>query len=126
MRLGTLIGVYVFGSVGRGEQDDRSDLDLLAVVKNRTGQVAEKEVLRYVPPVWKNLKSSISWYGDERMKTMFGNGELFAWHLHRETIPLYDPSHFLKNLGRPSEYKDGMEDIASFQNILRGIPVQMR
>jgi predicted nucleotidyltransferase len=29
-----LIGVYVFGSVGRSQYDDLSDLDVLAVVRN--------------------------------------------------------------------------------------------
>jgi len=56
---------------------------------------------------------------------MYRNGELFAWHLHNETAPLYDPTGFLCSLGRPAAYKDCLADVDSFCSILSGIPAQV-
>jgi hypothetical protein len=56
---------------------------------------------------------------------MFANGELFAWHLHRETIPLYDPDSFLTGLGKPAPYRDAVADTRSFQTVIKGIPTQV-
>ena len=56
---------------------------------------------------------------------MFRNGELFAWHLHRETLPLYDPTGYLHGLGAPAAYRDAIADTRSFQKVLRGIPDQV-
>lgn len=125
MSSGGLIALYVFGSVGRGQQDSLSDLDLLAVVKNAGGKVSESSILSHVPFAMRHLKPSISWYGGDRLAEMFRNGELFAWHLHRETFPLYDPASFLTKLGRPAPYRDAVPDTRSFQKILRGIPSQI-
>ena len=79
----------MFGSVGRGQQDRLSDLDVLCVVQNGAGRLAEGSIVDYIPPELCSLKLSISWYGGNRIREMFRNGELFAWHLHRETIPLH-------------------------------------
>jgi hypothetical protein len=125
MSSGELIGVYVFGSVGRGQHDSLSDLDLLAVVKNGAGKVAELSIVSHVPETLQRLKPSISWYGRDRLREMYRNGELFAWHLHRETVPLYDPNSFLKGLGKPAVYRDAVADTRSFQKVLKGIPSQI-
>ena len=85
MKSGELIAAYVFGSVGRGQQDELSDLDLLAIVKNGGGKVHEEVVASHIPRDLQCLKLSISWYGANRLREMFRNGELFAWHLYRET-----------------------------------------
>ena len=47
--MGELLGVYVFGSVARGDRDLRSDLDLLAVVADGRGKVKEEDVHVHVP-----------------------------------------------------------------------------
>lgn len=125
MSVGELIGIYIFGSVGRGQQDALSDLDLLAIVKNGAGKISELSVVSHVPEAFRGLKPSISWYGGDRLSEMFRNGELFAWHLHRETLPLYDPNSFLKSLGQPAEYRDAAVDTRSFQKVLKGIPSQI-
>jgi hypothetical protein len=124
--MGELVAVYIFGSVGRGEHDERSDLDLLAVVKDGAGRLAEHHVLGHVPPELRHLKPGISWYGQNRLRQMFNNGELFAWHLAFETIPLYEAIPFLKILGQPNPYQEMTEDVNSFHNILRGIPDQLK
>jgi predicted nucleotidyltransferase len=125
MTQGELIGTYIFGSVGRGQQDGLSDLDILAVVKNGRGRVADNVVIATVPDEFKSLKASIAWYGGDRLREMFKNGELFAWHLHRETIPMFDPEGFLAKLGKPSEYREFLADIFSFRKVIIGIPPQL-
>jgi predicted nucleotidyltransferase len=123
--VGDLIAIYIFGSVGRGEHDERSDLDILAVVRNRSGKVKEGLVLTYIPKHLTLLKPSISWYGRERIAEMYHNGELFAWHLYRETVAIFEQYPFLATLGEPKPYRDGAVDVRSFQKILQGIPDQV-
>jgi hypothetical protein len=125
MKPAGLIAVYVFGSVGRGQEDDLSDLDVLAVVKNGAGKMPQDVISQYIPGTLGRLKLSASWYGADRLRMMFGNGELFAWHLHRESFPLHDPTGFLEGLGRPSKYRDAVADTRSFQKVLRGISSQL-
>ncbi|WP_425338909.1 nucleotidyltransferase domain-containing protein [Methylocapsa acidiphila] len=49
MKSGELIAAYIFGSVGRGQQDASSDLDVLAVVRDGGGKVAE-DVVAFLYP----------------------------------------------------------------------------
>lgn len=121
-----LIGVYLFGSVSRGEIDDLSDLDILAVVEDGEGKLSENIVLEKIPHTYANLIPSISWYGKKRLAEMFKNGELFAWHIYQENIPLYDPNNFLEMLDIPSFYADSLVDVKSFFEILSEIPIQLK
>lgn len=123
--MGTLLGVYIFGSVARNDYDSKSDLDLLAIVKNGSGRVEESEVLAYVPHELRALKGSISWYGESRIREMFHNGELFAWHISTESRPLFETTRLIANLGAPQPYLGSADDIRSFQKVLRGIPQQV-
>jgi hypothetical protein len=125
MTEGKLIGAYIFGSVGRGQQDHLSDLDVLAVVKNGTGRISDSVIAATIPDHLRSLKLSIAWYGDERVRKMFAHGELFAWHLYMENIPIVDPHRFLAGLGRPSEYREFGADVSSFRKIMIGIPIQL-
>ena len=123
--MGRLLGVYVFGSVARGDRDARSDLDLLAVVADAEGKVAADEVTAHVPSNLAQMESSISWYGGRRLGRMFANGELFAWHLHGEAVPLHEAEPLIAALGRPAPYVDASADVASFEKVLAGIPAQL-
>ncbi|WP_294329205.1 nucleotidyltransferase domain-containing protein [uncultured Sphingomonas sp.] len=124
--MGQLLGVYVFGSVARGDRDPRSDLDLLAVVADGRGKVEESEVYSYVPPDLADLEASISWYGQRRLGAMFANGELFGWHLHQEAIPLFETEPVIAKLRVPAPYRDAAADVASFEKVLSGIPDQLQ
>jgi len=123
--MGELLGVYVFGSVARGDHDPRSDLDLLAVVADGKGKVEEGKVYAHVPSKLSDLKASVSWYGQRRLAAMFENGELFSWHLYQEAIPLFEAKPVMKELGAPARYSDAGTDVASFEKILSGIPEQL-
>lgn len=121
-----LLGVYVFGSVARGERDERSDLDLLAIVADNEGKVTEREVLCHVPAELRSIEPSISWYGRRRLGEMFNNGELFAWHLCRENLALFEAEPVMALLGEPSPYREAAADVASFEAILSGVSGQLR
>ena len=123
--MGVLLDAYIFGSVGRGEQDGKSDLDILAVVKNHQGTVPEIEVTSLIPRNLDGLKPSIAWYGEARLREMFANGELFAWHLFLEARPMTGSGTFLRSLGRPNTYQDALADAASFSKVMAGIPTQI-
>lgn len=123
--MGKLLGVYVFGSVARGDRDPRSDLDLLAVVADGYGKVDEREVYSHIPSELSDLEPSISWYGRRRLGTMFRNGELFGWHLHQEVIPLFEVEPVFEALRAPAPYRDAAADVASFEKVLSGIPDQL-
>ncbi|WP_066820941.1 nucleotidyltransferase domain-containing protein [Sphingomonas mali] len=124
--MGILLGVYLFGSVARGDRDQRSDVDLLAVVADGEGKVDEQEVVLHIPLDLRDLEPSVSWYGRQRLGQMFANGELFAWHLYRETVPLFEAVPVIAELGEPTPYCDAALDVASFEKILSGIPAQLR
>lgn len=124
--MGRLLGVYVFGSVARGDRDSRSDVDLLAVVADGHGKVEEREVYSHVPPEFADLEAAISWYGRRRLETMFANGELFGWHLHQEATPLFEVEPVIEGLGIPAPYRDAAADVMSFEKVLSGIPDQLR
>ena len=125
MNRGHLIAAYIFGSVARGQHDGLSDLNVLAVVQDGRGKVPESAIASIIPGDLRSLKLSISWYGARRLREMFRNGELFAWHLQRETRPLFDPDRFLSVLGAPGPYREWRADVASFRSILDYIPHQI-
>ena len=120
-----VIGVCIFGSMAREDDDDLSDADILVVVKNRSGKVPEQVVSDYVRP-WVGRAPTISWYGRERLQAMFNSGHLFAWHLYRESRPLWGPANIEELFGRPAPYQDALLDISSFQTVMEGIPAAVR
>lgn len=122
----TLIASYIIGSFGRGEQDELSDLDVLAIVKNGSGKFPDETIRKFLPKGLPPLKPSISWYGEARMRRMFQNGELFAWHIFQDNVPIYDPEGFIASLGEPSRYTEAVADIASFRRVLNEIPDQIK
>jgi hypothetical protein len=123
--MGELLGVYLFGSVARGDPDQKSDLDLLAVVADGKGKVDEASVYAHVPSEFSGFEVSISWYGRRRLGAMFENGELFGWHLYQEAIPLFEAEPVITELGMPAPYRDAEADVASFEKVLSGIPEQL-
>lgn len=120
-----LIAAHIFGSVSRGQHDDRSDLDILAVVRDGGGKVPLDAVMRLVPQELQALPLSVSWYGLNRFSRMLEKGELFAWHIFEESVKLYDPNNALSKLGTPQPYLGAVSDISSFRKVLRGIPHQI-
>jgi len=98
--------IYAFGSICRGEIDFYSDIDLIAISDNKS----ELENLD---------QNKFSIYTEKRLKEYWQIGNPFAWHLYKESKLIFSSKadDLIKNLGEPSPYMDGLEDLNKFYNI---------
>jgi len=120
-----LASLRVFGSRFRGDADDCSDVDLLAVVdSNKTHSIAQKIETEIQATV--GQKASVSWYSKKRIHELFTRGHLFAWHLHLQSCSLVAHSEdYVDSLGKPEPYGAAVEDIASLSEILLTVPTAL-
>jgi len=116
-----VISVCLFGSMARKDNDPLSDADILVVVKDRSGKVPEEHINNFAKPLV-GCAPTISWYGQERLQSMFRSGHLFAWHLHQESRALWGGQDITDLFGQPTAYLDAEIDIASFYTVMSGIP----
>lgn len=95
---------YAFGSICRGEIDRSSDIDLLACI---TGPNSDIDTAKF------------SVYQHERLRSLWAEGNPFAWHLHLESRLLFssDGVDFIESLGIPAAYKAGEEDCEKFARL---------
>jgi len=102
----SVMHIYAFGSICRGEILPGSDIDLLAVV---TGNVAGLST------------SMFSIYSHAKMRQIWSQGNPFAWHLHLESKLLHssDDRCFMDELGCPSPYVNAEQDCRRFIAIFR-------
>lgn len=98
--------IYAFGSVCRGEIDLFSDIDLLAILDEKDN-----------PSKFDPNKYSI--YTESKIKDYWASGNPFSWHLFTESSLIYshNKKNFLKSLGKPEPYKNGIQDMLKFQKI---------
>jgi hypothetical protein len=123
--MGVLLGTALFGSVARGDDDELSDLDVLALVQNGAGVVADAEVLATLPAKVAERAATISWYGADRYLGMHRTGGLFSWHLFLDGRILHDPSGLLGRLGAPTPYCRALADVDAFIEIAADLPSQL-
>ncbi len=100
--------LYAFGSLCRGEIDQLSDVDLLACIPQ--------------PAAATQLDASrFSIYTHDRLKSLWIEGNPFAWHLHLESRLLFSPDgeDFLKQLGAPKAYGRALKDCDKFKCLLK-------
>lgn len=117
--------ISVFGSHGRGNPDAYSDLDVLVLCKDDVGTQSEESVRALVSERY-HQEPSISWYGEEKMKRFHASGDLFAWHLYRESFPLPGFISLAEIYGEPAPYMNCLDDIAGLHEIFETIPGQIR
>lgn len=93
--------IYAFGSICRGEVTLGSDVDLLACTDNTTHDF-DAEIY--------------SIYSYDRLKSLWLEGNPFAWHLSKESRLIFssDGADFLKNLGVPESYTKVRSDCEKF------------
>lgn len=120
-----IISVSLFGSVARGDYDDNSDADVLVIVSDETGKTSDELIYSIIPDIG-SLKPTVSWYGESRMRQMFQDGHLFAWHLFRETRHIYGDIDLKSKFGEPTPYQSVAEDVSSFESVLIDIPAALK
>ncbi|MGN7713722.1 anti-phage Hailong system nucleotidyltransferase HalB [Agrobacterium radiobacter] len=94
----TATAMLLFGSHARGDQDARSDTDLLLITQEDT------------PRHVMNGHVSTSFYSFEDLRSRAQNGDLFVCHIVRESIPIYDPISQLKLLRSEFRLRLSYED----------------
>lgn len=98
--------IYAFGSICRGDVDDQSDVDLLAVVDGVDQ--------RFDPEAY-------SIYSYDRLNDLWQEGNPFAWHLSLESRLVYssDNKDYLKWLDVPNSYKNCEGDCLKFFELFK-------
>jgi hypothetical protein len=120
-----IMNISIFGSYGRGNPDAFSDLDVLVLCDDGAGTQSEAHVRKLVSDQYEK-DPSISWYGKKKLAHFFAIGDLFAWHLHRESFALPGFEPLGKIFGLPAQYLNCLDDIAGLRDILCSIPEQIR
>lgn len=120
-----ILNISIFGSFGRGNPDAFSDLDVLVLCGDGAGTQSEEYVRKLVSDRY-DKEPSISWYGERKLAHFFSTGDLFAWHLFRESFALPGFQPIEEIFGMPAPYLNCLEDIAGLQDILCSIPDQIR
>lgn len=96
--------IYAFGSVCRGEIDNLSDIDLLAITEGYD----------------KRFDTAIySIYSYNRLSDLWEEGNPFAWHLASEAKIIFssDGENYLETLGSPMPYRNCLKDCEKFYNL---------
>jgi hypothetical protein len=115
------LNLSLFGSVARGQADKFSDHDIVAIVRDGGGKQSEELVLGWAAQSGIE-EPSISWYGEEKMREFFHSGDLFAWHLFLESVPLSGFDHIRSMFGEPAEFDDAITTIIELEEILIEVP----
>lgn len=97
--------LYIFGSTVRGEIDPQSDVDVLAVLEEKSAQIG--------------LPKNFLVYSKSELMACFEKGDLFAHHLTSESRLVHsnNGSDLIQDLGRPAIYQSGVNDFACFYEI---------
>ena len=117
----SVVGAFVFGSYGRGDYDEKSDLDLLVIVRDGSGTTSEERLIEIFHPRLPK-RPSISFYGERKLQALFEEGNLFAWHLFLESKNLPGFEFSRQIFDEPNPYITAREDIFGLIRILDGVP----
>lgn len=100
--------LYIFGSACRGELDEFSDIDLIAIHD-------QQEDINHLD------SNKFSIYRENKIKKLWLDGNPFAWHLYLESKLVFssDGKDFLRGLAQPNEYTEGINDCKKFYDILQ-------
>lgn len=110
---------YLFGSVARGDHDPRSDVDVLLVYDNVPDSQLQACAKSEISSVM-STKCSFAEYSSGHLSNMFEDGDLFAWHLHLEAIPISvrEDQGVFNCFPPPAPYRDGIADALNFSKLL--------
>ncbi|TXG36976.1 nucleotidyltransferase domain-containing protein [Seonamhaeicola maritimus] len=99
--------IYVFGSICRGEIDEFSDVDLLAIVGSNEKINFQLDTQKF------------SIYKEKRMEELWEEGNPFAWHLFQESKLIHSNNNedILRNWGKPNPYNNMESDLKKFSSL---------
>ncbi|WGE72358.1 nucleotidyltransferase domain-containing protein [Actinobacillus equuli subsp. haemolyticus] len=101
----SIMHIYAFGSICRGEMTDTSDIDVLVChAQHENINFSDKE---------------FSIYSYEKLAYLWKEGNPFAWHLFTESKLIYsnDDSDYIYNLGEPAQYRNIKNDLKKFKEL---------
>jgi len=106
--------LYVFGSTVRGEVDQQSDVDVLAVIESKSEKI--------------KLPKTFLVYSKTELAGCFARGDLFSHHLALESRLMHscDGVDVIQDLGAPAAYRSGADDFQSFCEIAESALRQLR
>lgn len=114
-----LLSLRLYGSYARGDHDELSDIDVLAIYGHRPTadfQMALREHL--TRRFGRNV--DLAEYSSQRIEEFFRKGHLFAWHLYSESRALQNEwNDFFLTLGTPRPYSAAASDARGFLDLLR-------
>lgn len=123
-----LIGLYLFGSAARGDCDQSSDIDVLAVYDKQPNSTLREKVSSAVCTKF-GSRVTLAEYTSRRLGEMFDQGHLFSWHLYQEAKPLQVPDLLGKQsyeFDRPAPYTSGIEDAQRFVGLLSSVKTELQ
>lgn len=121
----SVVNISIFGSWVRGDNDEHSDLDVLVTVKDGSGKTPDRVIANFVRPLIGG-EPSISWYGVKKLRAMFEQGDLFAWHLFLESKSVGPYPDLPSIFGKPSTYVTAKADIIELRDILEQISGELQ
>lgn len=113
--------IYLFGSVARGDQDEKSDIDILIVIDD----CPEAEYIKCKDKFSSVLNVPVSWlsiYRINKIIKMHSIGSYFLWHIKKEGKVIYSRDNELATLllSLPS-YTSIKNDLKEYSEILSDI-----
>ena len=115
----SLLSLRLYGSFSRGDYDELSDVDVLAVYGKRPSENVRNTVRQQLAKIFTG-KVDLAEYSGPRIEEFYKNGHLFAWHLHAESKNLAaGRDSFFEALGAPAPYKAAHSDALGFLELLR-------
>jgi hypothetical protein len=121
------VAVFLFGSAARGDPDEASDIDVIAIYSS---EVKDSSRIKLQPALKQQFgdRVALAEYSQTRIDEMFGQGHLFAWHLFLEAQSLrieglnIEPSY---SFPLPAPYAAGKKDALRFLELLRSTHAEL-
>lgn len=113
--------VYLFGSMARGDHDEKSDVDILIVIDD----CSELEYIEWKDKLACYLDVPVSWisiYRINKIMRMYRIGSYFLWHIKKEGRIIYSRDNELSTLLLTlPPYGNIKNDLSEYSQILTDI-----